>query len=379
MDHFVKTVTKDKTLITCVLEDSGVVTYDMNTKIMLSFTNKTVKRFPSNVYCDWEWKPSKIEELLFMALRGATDKQCTALEKLEKFMGVPDLLEDICEPQELPSDCPKGFIQWIRENERGLSEKALKEYLILKRKETLPKESKEVVELLIGEGAPYQNSIDFVNLYCDLNEKQRNSFNQILKTSIKGISWNLGYDVKQFVRLAIQGQPVTGEDAFNSYMYTAGNWEDVVDTNRSFKYNSKLLISISENEKDVTLIKREDTIRSITELNSNRFIIVVPKNVQDFTDEGKMQNNCVGYYYHDSIRKGTNLIYFIRKAKNPKHSYITCRFKVSDGQTVEARTVNNNDVDSKTAQNFIKEIDKKIREILEIKETKKNTDYEYVF
>ena len=379
MDHFVKTVTKDKTLITCVLEDGGVVNYDMNTKVMLSFTNKTVKRFPSNVYCDWDWKPSKVEELLFMALRGATDKQCTALEKLEKFMGVPDLLEDIFEPQELPSDCPKGFIQWIKENERSLSEKALKEYLILKRKETLPKESKEVVELLIGEGAPYQNSIDFVNLYCNLNEKQRNSFNQILKTSMKGVSWNLGYDVRQFVRLAIQGQPVTGEGAFNSYIYTAGNWEDIVDTNRSFKYNSKLLISIAENEKDVTLIRREDTIRSITELNSNRFTIVVPKNVQDFTDEGKMQNNCVGYYYHDSIRKGTNLIYFIRKAKNPEHSYITCRFNVSDGQTVEARIVNNNDVTSKTAQNFIKEIDKKIREILEIEETKRNTDYKYVF
>jgi hypothetical protein len=379
MDHYVKTVTKDKTLITCVLEDGGVVNYDMNTKIMLSFTNRTVKKFPSNVWYDWNSEPSKIEELLFMALRGATDKQCTALEKLEKFMGVPDLLEDIYEPQELPSDCPKGFIQWIRENERSLSEKALKEYLILKREETLPKESKEVVELLIGEGAPYQNSIDFVNLYCNLTEKQRNSFNQILKTSIKGTSWNLGYDIRQFVRLAIQGQPVTGEGAFNSYIYTAGNWEDVVDTNRSFKYNSKLLISIAENEKDVTLIRREDTIRSITELKSNRFTIVVPKNVQDFTDEGKMQNNCVGYYYHDSIRKGTNLIYFIRKAKNPEHSYITCRFNVSDGQTVEARTVNNNDVDSKTAQNFIKEIDKKIREILEIEETKKNTDYKYVF
>ena len=378
MDHYVKRTTKEKTLITCELEDGGIVNYDMNSKVMLSFTNRTVKRFPSNIWYNWDSKPSKVEELLFMALRGASDTQCTALEKVEKFMGVPDLLEDICEPQELPSDCPKGFIQWVRENERSLCEKALNDYLILKKKETLPKESREVVELLVGEGAPYENSIDFVKLYCDLNKKQRNSFNQILKTSIKGISWNLGYDVRHFVRL-IQGQPVTGEGAFNSYIYTAGNWEDIVDTNRSFKYNSKLLISVAENEKDVVLIKREDTIRSITELSNNRYTIVVPKKVQDFTDEGKMQNNCVGYYYHNSIREGINLIYFIRKTKNPEHSYITCRFKVSDGKTVEARIVNNNGVDSKTAQNLIKEIDKRIREILEIEENKKNTDYKYVF
>lgn len=379
MDHYVKKVTKEKTLITCELEDGGIVNYDMSTKIMLSFTNRTVKRFPSNIWYEWDSKPSKVEELLFMALRGASDKQCTALEKLEKFMGVPDLLEDICEPQELPSDCPKGFIQWIRENERSLCEKALNDYLILKKKETLPKESKEVVELLIKEGAPYQNSVDFVKLYCDLNEKQRNSFNQILKTSIKGISWNLGYDVRHFVRLAIQGEPVTGEGAFNSYIYTAGNWENVVDTNRDFKYNSKLLISIAENEKDVALIRREDTIRPITELNNNRYTIVVPKSVQDFADEGKMQNNCVGYYYHDSIRRGDNLIYFIRKAKNPEHSYITCRFKVSVGQTVEARIVNNNEVKELHARKFIKEIDKEIRKILEIEENEKNTNYKNVF
>lgn len=379
MDHYVKKVTKEKTLITCELEDGGIVNYDMSSKIMLSFTNRTVKRFPSNIWYDWDSKPSKVEELLFMALRGASDKQCTALEKLEKFMGVPDLLEDICEPQELPSDCPKGFIQWIRENERSLCEKALNDYLILKKKETLPKESREIVELLIGEGAPYENSVDFVKLYCDLNEKQRNSFNQILKTSIKGTSWNLGYDIRHFVRLAIQGEPVTGGGAFNSYIYTAGNWENIVDTNRNFKYNSKLLISIAENEKDVALIRREDTIRSIIELNNNRYTIIVPKNVQDFADEGKMQNNCVGYFYHDSIRRGDNLIYFIRKAKNPEHSYITCRFKVSVGQTVEAKIVNNNDVDSKTAQDFIKEIDKRIREILEIEENRKNTNYKNVF
>ena len=379
MDHYVKKVTKEKTLITCELKDGGIVNYDMNSKVMLSFTNRTVKRFPSNIWYDWESKPSKVEELLFMALKGASDTQCTALEKLERFMGVPDLLEDICEPQELPSDCPKGFIQWIRENERSLCEKALNDYLTLKKKETLPKESREIVELLIGEGAPYQNSVEFVKLYCDLNEKQRNSFNQILKTSIKGISWNLGYDVRHFVQLAIQGQSVTGEGAFNSYIYTAGNWEDIVDTNRNFKYNSKLLTSVAENEKDVTLIRKEDTIRSITELSNNRYIIVVPKKVQDFTDEGKMQNNCVGYYYHNSIRNGINLIYFIRKAKNPEHSYITCRFNVSDGKTVEARIVNNDDVDSKTAQNLIKKIDKKIREILEIEENKRNTDYKYVF
>lgn len=372
MEHFVKRITKEKTLITCELEDGGIVTYDMATKVMYSFTNRTVKRFPSNISCSFDRKFSKIEDLLFVALRGASDTQCTSLEKLEKFMGVPDLLENVCEPQLLPSDCPKGFIQWVRENERRLNENTLNEYLLLKTKDTLPKESRAIVDILTGDRAPYENSLDFVKTYCKMTEKQRNSFNQIFKASLKEICWNLASDVRNFVRFAVEGEPV------EEYVYIPDYWENFVDTNRDFKYNLKVLLTMTENRGNKILIEREDIIRFITEMSGDKYTIVVPETVQDFVDEGRMQNNCVSYFYHDSIKKGKNFVYFIRKTEKPKHSYITCRFNVSMEKTVEAKIVNNDSVKDLHARKLIKEIDKKIREKLGLEETALNTSYRNV-
>ena len=93
---------------------------------------------------------------------------------------------------------------------------------------------------------------------------------------------------------------------------------------------------------------------------NDKFTIVVPKTMQDFTDEGKMQNNCVGSYYHDSIADHQNLIYFIRKTSNPNKSYITCRYNLHYGKTTEFRTVNNNDVEDENAIELIDKLDKYI-------------------
>ena len=66
----------------------------------------------------------------------------------------------------------------------------------------------------------------------------------------------------------------------------------------------------------------------------------------DLIDEGFQQNNCVGYYYNDSIENGDNCIFFLRKKDKPEKSYITCRYCVDDKEVVEARYKNNRDIDS---------------------------------
>ena len=77
-----------------------------------------------------------------------------------------------------------------------------------------------------------------------------------------------------------------------------------------------------------------------------------------------MQNNCVGYYYHDSMARGRDLIYFIRYTATPNRSYITNRYNVYDEQTVESRIKNNDNNNDSKARELIKRIDEKIRELL---------------
>ena len=59
-----------------------------------------------------------------------------------------------------------------------------------------------------------------------------------------------------------------------------------------------------------------------------------------------------------------DLIYFIRKTSNPKHSYITNRFNVLEGETVETRMVNNGSNTDKESRLLIDKIDEMIRNIL---------------
>ena len=77
-----------------------------------------------------------------------------------------------------------------------------------------------------------------------------------------------------------------------------------------------------------------------------------------------MQRNCVGYYYHDSIISGENLIYFIRLKTNPEKSLNTCRYNLYSKRTQENRAFCNSP-SSEEVTKFIEEIvDKKINEIL---------------
>jgi hypothetical protein len=92
-------------------------------------------------------------------------------------------------------------------------------------------------------------------------------------------------------------------------------------------------------------------------------VVVVPTSIEQFNDESKQQNNCVSYYYHKSIAEHENVIYFIRRAENVRHSYITNRYNFYDKKTCESRAVNNRDYTNSDVTALIKEIDEKIKEI----------------
>ena len=102
----------------------------------------------------------------------------------------------------------------------------------------------------------------------------------------------------------------------------------------------------------------------INGLEFDDYIVIVPQTIEDKADEGKQQNNCVGYYYDDSIIKGENLIYFLRKKNKPNKSYITCRYNIPAEKTTEHRRKNNIDVYNETELGILKKIDKIIKEKL---------------
>lgn len=367
-------VTKEGTMVTLTVEGRKFpITYDMTTHVMHSYTNRSVIKFPSSAICGEGL--SQVDKLIVKALMCATNQQCETLEKLEKYLVYPELLENISRPQNLPKDCPRGFIKWLQENGKPLTDRSLTEFEIFKAKQQLTKEDNEVITLLTtGDDCPYSETSSFiVSYYIKMSAEKRKKFNQILKTSLKNVSWYLSRDIQHFEDFAIRRHRNWDGDICPE------NWENYVDTNRTFAYNFKVLQEVSKRERNRVLIETEDLIRPITELSNEKFVIVVPETAQDFTDEGNMQHNCVGSYYHSSIRSGDNFVYFIRKADNPKHSYITNRFNRCEQKTVETRKVNNRSNDDKDAQELIREIDKKIRELLGMTTRQRDLDYRWIF
>lgn len=55
---------------------------------------------------------------------------------------------------------------------------------------------------------------------------------------------------------------------------------------------------------------------------NDEYVVVLPRSVQDFINEGNQNHNCVGSYA-ERFAKGKSNIFFVRKKQYPEHSYIT--------------------------------------------------------
>ena len=114
-----------------------------------------------------------------------------------------------------------------------------------------------------------------------------------------------------------------------------------LDTNRTMSVNLHNAENLLENHRNKELNDKLQKLNFINEHKLEGYVVIVPQNQGEKIDEGRQQNNCVGYYYDDSILKGKNYIYFVRKIGSPNKSYLTCRFNVDQRATVEARYKNN--------------------------------------
>lgn len=356
---FMTGANKTGTMVTITVQDRKFpITFDMTTGQYTSYTGRTVKGFPLAAIGTDEL--SHIEKLLISATRDGVK----ALSRLELFLGQPDLLEGVPFICDLPDSCPKGFIKWVRENQKPLNNTSLNEFKTFQALRQQSKEDLEIYEFLTTtEESPvdrvHVGEKTLIDWYLTTDPVTRKIFNKVFKASLKGFSWNFAHDMLMWTSNFIT--PV-----YYSYpmCIPINNPIQYVDTNRSFAWNNKMIKEIAESQAEKDVISQEDIIRPIEALSNDQFTVIVPSNLKDFTDEGKQQNNCVGSYYHKSIAEGRNLIYFIRKTNSPDKSYITNRFNIHDKKTTETRMKNNVTNEDQDALCLICRIDEMIRELI---------------
>ena len=188
-----------------------------------------------------------------------------------------------------------------------------------------------------------RNRFDNLTKICPVDK----IFQMYCNDALNGIFHNV-YDIVNMLR---EFDPVIIEECNFTF-----------DFNRGLKKNSDNLYNLKSEKEDEILAKRLQRLNFINGLQIEGFTVVVPQNQADKQDEGRMQNNCVGYYYDESIRRGENLIYFLRRSTDVKHSYITCRYNVDMRKTTEYRRVNNLPVTDSKEVEIIKRISDIIKE-----------------
>lgn len=140
--------------------------------------------------------------------------------------------------------------------------------------------------------------------------------------------------------------------------------DELLDTNRTVFQNYKTY-QVYDNESKEERIGLE--LRRLNFMNGKYFdnyIVVVPQTYEDLADEGKQQNNCVGYYYCEDISENYSLIYFVRRKDNKGKSVYTCRYDTLVNKTVEYRGFNNSEIMDEEVLSFLDKIDYRLRNIL---------------
>lgn len=351
--YLITGITKEGSVISITLDGKTTpIKIDCRTRQITSYTGREVKYFPSTVTAKGtrlnygqKWAIDVIKEWLRFAYN------TSSFTRLELFIANLDLIE---QTYNLPDECPKGYIKWLRDNGKAISTQTLIEFENVIKMEQLTKEDKEIYDKM---SEHWRTESPVLRWYIrEENKELRKKFNQILKTSVKSFDWCLYNSLEAWYASFIRGH--LGENAFGE------NWIEHLDGNRDFRYNIKTFEQARDKERNDKILANEAKIKAIEQLSNEEFVIIVPSDIEQFTQEGQMQNNCVGYYYHDSMSNGVDYIYFIRHTATPNHSYITNRFNIYHGLTVESRTKNNDRNEDSKARELITIIDEKIRELL---------------
>ena len=320
IDHF----KKDKNLlIFSNAENTKTISYDFNTHKM-----------SENDYII-HYADKKIKELFSMI-------QCYEIK--EWLFSYTDLIKEYHDMISIHFDCPKGYINFLKEHNLTINQESYTKYTM--------------VDKLHGNLRAVDMYYNFMYHTMALN---KNKFNYYLN--------NLTFIEK------VNKSYIVSAENFEIYLHIVRDMHDILDiaytlkdltildTNRGISYNLKLYESAYKERENTLLGNNLRRLNFLNGLTFNDYVIVVPQQLSDLQNEGSQQNNCVGYYYNNSIKRGENLIYFMRKISNPIKSVVTCRYNIESSSTVEHRIANNSWTNDEQEE-IISKIDEIIRKNL---------------
>lgn len=345
--NIIITVNRDKPIIYNVVE-----------KTMTSFSGRKLMGLQSTLKYGCK---TRLECAIYNALKyvNTTYRRTEEIDNLIPWISYPELFEGNRQynSHSLPRSCPKGFVNWLKENpDKSLSDNSLNDFLVERVLDQLSTDDKELLQLLEDNTVFYASGMKrFKADYVGMTAEQRKLFRQIFRSSIKTISFHLGQDITSFYYAIMRRE--------YGYRDFPENWYEIVNPDRTFAQNLELLKIAMNKRLEKEIIETEDKGRVITELSNDEFTIVVPEKLEDLIDEGKQQHNCVGSHYNESIARGENFVYFIRHTENKAISYITNRFNIGYGRTTETLTTFNRTYNDTNATELIKKIDEKLKEI----------------
>lgn len=288
------------------------------------------------------------------------------LKAVDLFFAHRDLIKDRL--YNLPTECPKGYIPWLRENNKLINIDSLTEYKVIQSKKNIPTQVKEFFEFLenhpISSNCSGRNTIENMKKYLLMKctKEQALMIVKIFNTSIKTFNWSLSQDMADFYSFCTNNCSMyyNHESMYNCI----DDWEKYVSPDVDFSRNLDTLLQLNYSKRN-TILTEQQTILA-NEFNNyeiDDYVIVVPTTYEQLVDEGNQQHNCVGRCYHDSIRKGTDWIYFIRHKDTPNESFITCQYSRYNKNTVQYKYKFNHCIStSDTMYSVIKNITRLIKE-----------------
>ncbi len=237
--------------------------------------------------------------------------------------------------------CPKGYINWLKENNEIITPASLLLYEYSKNTDWLKSFFGRKVKIELEKG--YDN--EAIKCYVK-------NFKKIDKMFFDDETISCVYN-RLFAQIIERYIEMSNCDSFE------------IDENRGINYNFNLYTEWKNKHKNELLSQKLQKLNFLNNMEYGNYIIKVPQDIKDLQAEGSSQNNCVGYFYNESIIQGRNYIYFIRLKDNPNKSYITARYNVNDRGTMEYKFPNNRTVTDDNAITLIHHLDLVIQKELE--------------
>lgn len=263
-----------------------------------------------------------------------------ALKVIDMYFTSTDLL-DMNNLNNTPTELPKGYLNWLRENNKKINSTSLKEFKTAQLLTKAPKIIREVVEFCKPNSGniTVQTIINILMDYESHGVDKITMFCKLFKNSTKKFSWNFLDDVYKFICFTFKGcnEFVRDFNGYTGYLYTIPNWDKYIDDEQDFKLNLQRLKELALVEANKTIKERQERFSAIEEMDFGEYVVKIPYTKEELILEGNQQHNCVGGY-DTYIKSGRDFIYFIRKKDKPDESYVTCQFAIKDYYNNEERS-----------------------------------------